>query len=88
MRIWRGDLRSLRFSGPTFLTIGNFDGIHLGHQALLRVLQADAVNHAPAAKTALLTFDPHPMAVLRPESSPAPVDYATGASAADRTVRL
>ena len=66
MRIWRGDLRSLRFSGPTFLTIGNFDGVHLGHQALLRVLQADAANHSPAAKAGLLTFDPHPMAVLQP----------------------
>ena len=66
MRIWRGDLRSLRFSGPTFLTIGNFDGVHLGHQALLRVLQADAANHSPVAKAALLTFNPHPMAVLQP----------------------
>ncbi len=67
MRIWRSDLRSLRFPGPTFLTIGNFDGVHLGHQALLRTLQTEAAAHAPAAKTALLTFDPHPMAVLRPD---------------------
>lgn len=67
MRIWRSDLRSLRYPGPTFLTIGNFDGVHLGHQALLRILQAEAANHASAVKTALLTFDPHPMAVLRPE---------------------
>ena len=67
MRIWRSDLRSLRFPGPTFLTIGNFDGVHLGHQALLRTLQTEAAGHAPAAKTALLTFDPHPMAVLRPD---------------------
>ncbi len=67
MRIWRSDLRSLRFSGPTFLTIGNFDGVHLGHQALLRILQTEAAAQSPAAKTALLTFDPHPMAVLRPD---------------------
>lgn len=67
MRIWRSDLRSLRFPGPTFLTIGNFDGVHLGHQALLRTLQTEAAAHLPAAKTALLTFDPHPMAVLRPD---------------------
>jgi riboflavin kinase/FMN adenylyltransferase len=66
MRTWRSDLRSLQFSGPTFLTIGNFDGVHLGHQALLRILQADAANHSPAAKAALLTFNPHPMAVLQP----------------------
>ncbi|MCY4082118.1 MAG: bifunctional riboflavin kinase/FAD synthetase [Caldilineaceae bacterium] len=67
MRIWRSDLRSLRFPGPTFLTIGNFDGVHLGHQALLRTLQTEAASHAPAARTALLTFDPHPIAVLRPD---------------------
>lgn len=52
--------------GPTFLTIGNFDGIHLGHQALLRGLQTEAAAHSPPAKTALLTFDPHPLAILRP----------------------
>lgn len=52
--------------GPTFLTIGNFDGIHLGHQALLRCLQTEAAAHSPPAKTALLTFDPHPFAILRP----------------------
>lgn len=52
--------------GPTFLTIGNFDGIHLGHQALLRCLQTEAAAHSPPAKAALLTFDPHPLAVLRP----------------------
>ena len=67
MRIWRSDLRSLRFPGPTFLAIGNFDGVHLGHQSLLRTLQIEAASHAPAAKTALLTFDPHPIAVLRPD---------------------
>ena len=69
MRIWHSDLRSLRFPGPTFLAIGNFDGVHLGHQALLRILQTEAAGHTPAAKTALLTFDPHPMAVLRPDLS-------------------
>lgn len=52
--------------GPTFLTIGNFDGIHLGHQALVRGLLTEAAAHSPPAKTALLTFDPHPLSVLRP----------------------
>jgi len=66
MKIWHGDLRSLRFSGPTFLTIGNFDGVHLGHQALVRVLQEEAAAYTPAARIALLTFDPHPLAVLQP----------------------
>ncbi len=66
MKIWRADLRTLRFSGPTFLTIGNFDGVHLGHQALVRVLHEEAAAHTPAARSALLTFDPHPLAVLQP----------------------
>src|SRR5712672_1839704 len=50
------------------LAIGNFDGIHLGHQAIIR----SAVQHA--AKTGdvptALTFDPSPRRVLRPESAP------------------
>jgi phosphoribosyl 1,2-cyclic phosphate phosphodiesterase len=50
------------------LAIGNFDGIHLGHQAILRatVERARALN---AVSTAL-TFDPSPRKVLRPESAP------------------
>jgi riboflavin kinase/FMN adenylyltransferase len=50
------------------LAIGNFDGIHLGHQAILRaaVLRAAEDNHVPTA----LTFDPSPRKILRPESAP------------------
>jgi riboflavin kinase/FMN adenylyltransferase len=50
------------------LTIGNFDGIHLGHQAILRavVRRADKTNDVATA----LTFDPSPRKVLRPESAP------------------
>jgi len=58
------DVRQARLSGPTALTIGNFDGMHLGHRALLAQLQQTA--QTQGAKTALLTFDPHPLAVLRP----------------------
>src|SRR5215217_4081433 len=46
------------------LTIGNFDGIHRGHQALLRQLQQFAAQHG--MDSAILTFDPHPLTVLRP----------------------
>ncbi|MCC9078057.1 bifunctional riboflavin kinase/FAD synthetase [Litorilinea aerophila] len=63
------DVRTVRLNEPLYLTIGNFDGIHRGHQALLRQLQAVA-QHAhtgPSARTGLLTFDPHPLRVLRPE---------------------
>jgi riboflavin kinase/FMN adenylyltransferase len=50
------------------LAIGNFDGIHLGHQAILRAAAARARDvHAVATA---LTFDPLPQKVLRPDSAP------------------
>ena len=65
------DVRKLHAAGPTVLTIGNFDGIHRGHQALLRrmVSLAQALSQAgdATAQTAMLTFDPHPLSVLRPD---------------------
>jgi riboflavin kinase/FMN adenylyltransferase len=50
------------------VTIGNFDGLHIGHQEILSTAKKLAVKH----KTELLviTFDPHPAAVLHPEKSP------------------
>ncbi len=59
------DLSNLQLSRPTALTIGNFDGIHRGHQALLRQLQQFAVQEG--MQSAILTFDPHPLAILRPD---------------------
>ena len=49
---------------PSNLAIGNFDGVHRGHQALLGAMIDDARRHGRQA--GLLTFDPHPSAVLRP----------------------
>jgi riboflavin kinase/FMN adenylyltransferase len=51
------------------VTIGNFDGIHLGHQAILRTVVARA--RALAAPAVVFTFEPHPRKVLRPDSAPA-----------------
>lgn len=51
-----------------WLTIGVFDGVHRGHQTLIRNLTAGA--HADGAPAVVLTFDPHPAAVLRPEQAP------------------
>jgi nicotinamide mononucleotide adenylyltransferase len=53
---------------PTALTIGNFDGLHLGHQQILERLieRARAIN----AIATVVTFDPHPMKVLHPDSAP------------------
>ena len=58
-------IRKLESRRPrVVLTIGNFDGLHLGHQALLNRLHELAAQ--AQAQTAILTFDPHPMKVLRP----------------------
>ena len=53
---------------PTVLTLGVFDGLHLGHQLIMRTVveRARAVGAAPT----VITFDPHPRAVLHPESAP------------------
>ncbi len=53
---------------PCALTIGNFDGMHLGHQALLKKLieNAQALNLTSAA----MTFEPHPREFFAPETAP------------------
>ncbi|MGQ9682816.1 MAG: bifunctional riboflavin kinase/FAD synthetase [Anaerolineae bacterium] len=62
------DLDHANIPQPTIVTIGAFDGLHIGHQALVR----DLVAHAKAtlSLSALITFHPHPRAVLRPWLSP------------------
>ncbi len=55
--------------GSTVVTIGNFDGVHLGHQHVLRQARDTAVDLA-VPKVVVVTFDPHPIAVLRPEHAP------------------
>lgn len=54
-------------SRPLFLALGNFDGVHRGHQTIIR----NAVNKAKAAQgcSAALVFDPHPSILLRPDHS-------------------
>lgn len=65
------DVRQAELPGPTYLTIGNFDGLHRGHQTLFRTMQQLAAeNGTPDANIGMLTFDPHPLAVLRPELAP------------------
>jgi len=56
------------FGHTSVLAIGNFDGIHLGHQAILRATVERA--HALSAVSTALTFDPSPRKVLHPESAP------------------
>ncbi|MEY2547312.1 MAG: riboflavin kinase / adenylyltransferase [Verrucomicrobiota bacterium] len=60
------ELAQLR--GPLFLAIGVFDGVHLGHQAVI----STSAEHSRAANgtPVVVTFDPHPEKVLRPEKAP------------------
>ena len=55
-------------SGPLFLAIGVFDGVHLGHQAVI----STSARHAKEAggTPVVVTFDPHPAKVLRPDDAP------------------
>ena len=54
-----------------FLAVGNFDGVHRGHARLIARLRANA--DAVGVPAVALTFDPHPVAVLRPNQAPAPL---------------
>jgi riboflavin kinase/FMN adenylyltransferase len=53
--------------GPCIATIGNFDGVHRGHQWVIAEVVARA--RALGVKSLAITFDPHPARVLRPDSS-------------------
>jgi len=57
------------FLGPSHLTMGTFDGLHRGHQALLKPLVAGA--REAGAASVVVTFEPHPRCVLDPENCPA-----------------
>ena len=68
LRIWRG-LDEIRGDfGPCALTIGNFDGVHIGHQAIFSRLVRLARENG--WKPAAMTFDPHPAQVVAPERAP------------------
>jgi riboflavin kinase/FMN adenylyltransferase len=67
MLIFRGLHPSI--AQPVALTIGNFDGVHLGHQALLQQLKAAA--QARGLPTAVLIFEPHPREFFTPQQAPA-----------------
>ena len=53
------------------VTVGNFDGVHRGHQRLLSRLRAKA--DAAGVAALAITFDPHPVALLRPDKAPVPL---------------
>jgi riboflavin kinase/FMN adenylyltransferase len=53
--------------GPSIATIGNFDGVHCGHQLVIAEVVAQA--RSQNLRSIAITFDPHPARVIRPESS-------------------
>ena len=67
MKIFHGS-ENANILRPTVLTLGVFDGLHLGHQKIMETVveRAEACGAVPTA----ITFDPHPRAVLHPENSP------------------
>ena len=67
MRLFHGT-DNAEIQRPTVLTLGVFDGLHLGHQLIMRTVVNRA--HETGAVPTVITFDPHPRAVLHPESAP------------------
>ena len=67
MKIFHG-IENANILKPTVLTLGVFDGLHLGHQRIMQTV-VERAKTANAHATAI-TFDPHPRAVLYPESAP------------------
>jgi riboflavin kinase / FMN adenylyltransferase len=66
---WRGLDDVPAGFGPSAVTIGVFDGVHAGHRAIVDALLENAREAALAA--VVVTFDPHPIAIVRPGSEPA-----------------
>ena len=69
MQLWRSLDDVPADTGPSVVTVGNFDGVHRGHRAVLSCARATA--DRDGRHVVAVTFDPHPMAVLRPDHAPA-----------------
>ena len=54
--------------GPAIVSVGNFDGVHLAHQEVVRRMMQSA--HAHGGKAVVVTFEPHPLRILRPDVAP------------------
>ncbi|MDP2877503.1 MAG: bifunctional riboflavin kinase/FAD synthetase [Holophaga sp.] len=69
MKIWHHALEDAPYrSGPTVVTLGNFDGVHMGHRALLTAAVQRAKERGMPA--AVVTFDPHPAVVVATHRKP------------------
>ena len=68
MRVVRGSEALEKPLEHGVLTVGNFDGLHLGHQSIMETVTARA--HTLGGPAAVYTFEPHPRRVLYPDDSP------------------
>ena len=68
MRVWHSVDEVPADLGRTAVVVGNFDGVHLGHQHV--IARARELADADGLRVVAVTFDPHPMAVLRPDHAP------------------
>jgi len=67
MKVFHG-LSEVKIAGESCLCMGAFDGVHVGHQALLK--RVVSVSRARGLVSLVLTFDPHPEAVISPAGKP------------------
>lgn len=56
-------LEDLKFDKKSIITVGTFDGVHLGHQEIIKIL--NSVKENKGLRSVIVTFDPHPQIVLR-----------------------
>lgn len=68
MNVVRDPFGSVELPKGGIVTVGNFDGVHLGHQAMLKEVAARA--RELDVPSVVVTFDPHPLKVLHPEGAP------------------
>ena len=71
MTVWRQLDEVPSDLGRTVVTIGNFDGVHRGHRVILDRAREAADALGADVPVVVVTFDPHPMVVLRPDKAPA-----------------
>jgi riboflavin kinase/FMN adenylyltransferase len=73
VQIWRSLDEVPEDIGRTVVTVGNFDGVHLGHQHVVRrcrEVAQEVAGGSAGLPVVAVTFEPHPIAVLRPEHAP------------------
>ena len=65
MKVIESESQLVDVAAGAVLTIGNFDGVHIGHQVILSAAKQTAVQRK--SKLIAMTFEPHPLAVLHPQ---------------------